>query len=287
MVRRSLPTLGQVVVMATLVALTCVGCAGTPKPTEPAPTPAPAPPPPETIPPPSLPAAPALSPQEAKVEAQKQTLEARDHLQNGDEAPARTNLERALLLDPSNELARELMDQVQADAQQALGAKSFAYTVQSGDSLSKLAERFLGDKMRFYILAKYNGIANPSKLAAGQVVKIPGTKPPSPPQAQPARPKEPSKGAELTKPPGPAAKTPEPSASEREQAERNERERQALVQRYNREAMAAYHKQDLDTAIKKWDQVLQLDPDNETAKYSRARALDLKERLQKFPAQKQ
>lgn len=284
MVRRSLLRPGQFVVIAAIVAVTCIGCASAPKPAEPAPVP----PPPATLPPPSPPAAPALSPQEAKAQAQKQALEARDHLQNGDEAAAQTDLEQALRADPSNELARKLMDQVRADAQQELGAKSFAYTAQPGDSMSKLAERFLGDRMRFYILAKYNGIANPSKLAAGQVIKIPGTKPPSPPpQAQPVRPTEPSKSTEVSKPPGPAAKAPESSASERGQADRREAERQALMQRYNREAMAAYHKQDLDTAIKKWDQLLQLDPDNETAKYNRARALDLKERLQKFPTQKQ
>ncbi len=56
----------------------------------------------------------------------------------------------------------------------------FRYTVQRDDSLSKLAQQYLGDRFRFYILAKYNDMANPSRLAAGQVIKIPG-------KAQPPR----------------------------------------------------------------------------------------------------
>jgi len=37
-----------------------------------------------------------------------------------------------------------------------------------------LAARYLGDPLRFYILARYNGIATPADLRVGQVLKIPG-----------------------------------------------------------------------------------------------------------------
>ena len=70
------------------------------------------------------------------------------------------------------------MDQIKADPQKELGAVFFRYTVQRDDSLSKLAQQYLGDRFRFHILAKYNDIPNPSKLAAGQVIKIPGRAPP-------------------------------------------------------------------------------------------------------------
>ena len=66
------------------------------------------------------------------------------------------------------------MDQIKADAQKELGAVFFRYTVQRDDSLSKLAQQYLGDRFRFYILAKYNDIQNPSRLSAGQVIKLPG-----------------------------------------------------------------------------------------------------------------
>src|SRR5262249_22265555 len=83
-----------------------------------------------------------------------------------------------------------------ADAQKELGAQFFRYTVQRDDSLSKLAQQYLGDRFRFYILAKYNDIANPSRLAAGEVIKIPGRAQPAPaPTAAPAQPPAPAEAA--------------------------------------------------------------------------------------------
>ena len=107
-------------------------------------------------------------------------MQAVDSLQNGDEANARQTLEKAVAMDPSNELAKKLLDQIKADAQAELGSTFFRYTVQRDDSLSKLAQTYLGDRFRFYILAKYNEISNPSRLAAGQVLKIPGKGPIAP-----------------------------------------------------------------------------------------------------------
>ena len=81
----------------------------------------------------------------------------------------------------------------------------FRYTVQRDDSLSKLAQQYMGDRFRFYILAKYNDMASPSKLAAGQVIKIPGRAPAA--TAAPARPPAaPTEAAETPAPaPAPAA----------------------------------------------------------------------------------
>ena len=70
------------------------------------------------------------------------------------------------------------MEQIKADAQKELGPVFFRYTVQRDDSLSKIAQQFMGDRFKFYILAKYNDISNPSRLAAGTVVKVPGKAPP-------------------------------------------------------------------------------------------------------------
>ena len=95
----------------------------------------------------------------------------------------RRHLEEALKLDPSNDLAKKLMDQIRADPQKELGTTFWRYTVQRDDSLSKLAQQYLGDRFRFHILAKYNDISNPSKLAAGQVIKIPGRQPAARPPA--------------------------------------------------------------------------------------------------------
>src|SRR5581483_9960362 len=113
--------------------------------------------------------------------------------------------------DPANELGRKLRDQISADAEKELGTTFFRYTVQPGDSLSRLAQQYLGDRFRFWILAKYNEIPNPSKLAAGQVIKIPGRAPaPAPVAARPRA--EPETAAKPEpEPPHAAAAAPAPS----------------------------------------------------------------------------
>src|SRR4029079_647280 len=108
----------------------------------------------------------------------KLTIESISQLQNGDEAAAQKLLEQALTLDPSSDRAKKLMEQIKADPQKELGATFFRYTVQRDDSMSKIAQQYLGDRYKFHILAKYNDISNPSKLAAGQVIKVPGRAPP-------------------------------------------------------------------------------------------------------------
>ena len=249
----------------------------------------------------------------AKPQSAKLTLEAVDQLQNGDEVLARASLERALVLDPGNELARKLQDQIRADAQTELGATHFRYTVQRDDTLSKLAQLHMGDRYRFYILAKYNDITNPSRLAAGQVIKIPGR--PAPAIATPAP--APVVAPEL------APKMAEPEVKPREDVaelmqkgseleragnfegayalygdgvqrnpghadlgKRRDAVRVKLLAAYDREATQAFQRQNLDLAIVKWDRILELDPTNRKARLERERALDLKRRMaQKFGKQ--
>ena len=47
------------------------------------------------------------------------------------------------------------------------------YTVQRGDSLFKIAQRFYGDGYKYGLLAAYNGLTNPNALEVGQVLEIP------------------------------------------------------------------------------------------------------------------
>lgn len=283
------------------------GCA-TPPPPAPAPTAA-APPPVEA--PKPAPVVPEVSPAQARAKAQKHAIEAIDQLQTGDEANARAILDQALLLDPSNELAKKLRDQIAADPEKELGTVFFRYTVQRDDSMSKLAQQYLGDRFRFYILARYNEIANPSRLAAGQVIKIPGKAPATPPPtaarpaAKPAEASEASakaaaeaesapqqeanvltqKGAQLQKSGdlvGAYAAFSE--ATQRDQGNHDavlqrDTVKQALIRRYDREAVQAFQRQNLDVAIARWTSVLELDPNNQKARLERERAADLKKRM--------
>ena len=285
---------GLVIVAAVLAA----ACAEQPKKETPA-----APPPAAAIPAaPPRPSEPELTPAQAKAQSQKLALEAVDQLQNGDEISARQTLAKALSLDPGNDIAKKMNDQIGADAQKELGPTFFRYTVARDDSLSKLAQQFLGDRFRFYILAKYNDISNPSRLAAGQVLKIPGRAPP--PSATPAP---------ETTPKVPPAEAEVPTSSElaalmrkgrmqqdvgnlegaystfsdavsrypgnRDAVTQRDTVKTALIRGYDREGMQAFQRQNLDLAITKWDRVLELDPANQKAKLERDRALDLKKRM--------
>lgn len=107
-------------------------------------------------------------------ELEKQAIELLDR---GDIKAARTDLNCALELRPSSYRARSLIEQLDADPQQKLGRKHFQYRVDSNDTLSKIAERFLGSSLNFVILARYNEIAVPADLKAGQLIKIPGDEP--------------------------------------------------------------------------------------------------------------
>jgi tetratricopeptide (TPR) repeat protein len=301
-----------------LVAFLPAGCA-TPVPPKPAPPPAPPPapaaPPPEA-PKPAPPPEPKLSPAQAKAQAQKLTVEAITQLQNGDEPSAQKTLEEALKHDPSSDLARKLMDQIKADPQKELGATFFRYTVQRDDSLSKIAQQFLGDRYKFHILAKYNDITNPSKLAAGQVIKVPG-RAPAPGTPKPAAPPPaPEPIDEAAKAASPESATPRTASMQlmqqgadlakagnlegaydayREAALRDPGNRDAttqrdatrtqLVRRYEREAAQSFQRQNLDDAINKWDRVLALEPANQKARLERERAIDLRKKLnEKFGA---
>jgi len=307
------------------VALALAGCATQ----EPAPAPAPAPAPPPVVvapepPKPVPPPEPQLTPAQAKQQAQKLTIDAITQLQNGEVVAAQKMLEQAQALDPASDLTKKLLDQIKADPQKELGAVFFRYTVQRDDSLSKIAQTYMGDRYKFHILAKYNDIANPSKLAAGQVIKVPGKGPAAAAAAAaPAIPATPAGRAPAADAADDAAKaaaieaaTPRNAAmalmqqgrdmqkagnlegayeafreaalrdpGNRDAALQRDASRQALARRYEREATQAFQRQNLDEAIGKWDRVLALEPSNQKAKLEKERAMDLRKRMnEKFGA---
>jgi len=274
--------------LATVLAALLAGCAAPPardaatatatpatdtRPAAPAPAPT-------TAPAAVEPAPVAMSPQDA----QRTLANALDQLQAGQEDAAEAELKRLLQSDPSNRLAQSLLRQIKEDPQALLGRESFAYRVQPGESLSRIAQRFLGDVHLFYALARYNNIKVPKTLAGGQTIRVPGKAPPpganatSPAPAPAVAPPPPSAAATPPAPPPKAEPVPEsPEAA----AARAKRETQAKVARLTREARAAYAKQDLDGALRSWDAVLETEPENRNALLERQKVLDLKEKLRK------
>ncbi|MES9847300.1 MAG: LysM peptidoglycan-binding domain-containing protein [Candidatus Thiodiazotropha sp.] len=133
--------------------------------------------------------------------------QALQQLEQGDYENARLQLTWALQEKPTLQIATNLLEQMDADPIDYLGMKSFFYDVEQGDSLSIIAKKFLNDPLKFVILARYNKLENPSKLAPGQRIRVPGVMPerkkPKPKIAQP----EPAPVAQETPEPTPDEET--------------------------------------------------------------------------------
>ena len=254
----------------------------------PPPTPAHEPPPPTAVKPapgpmipgakPSVPGVSTPAPSSAaRAEAQSLVRQAFDLLGQGEEEKARIQLERAVALDPENKQAACLLRGIKADPVATLGRESTSYTVRPGDSLSSIAKRALGDVCEFYILARYNQIRVPRQLAVGQSIRVPGRVPLSPPEPAPAASRPPvPEVAPPPPPPATAITTPEPSPPPPAPDDAAIR---AQVERHHRIASEAFSRQDLDTAIKEWDKVLELDPGNDLARARREQAVALQRKL--------
>jgi tetratricopeptide (TPR) repeat protein len=278
--------------MAAVVLL--AACAQTPPaPPKPAPSDAPtASPVPDGKPasPTSAPSAPApvvvMSPQDM----QRSVTSAIEYLEAGLEEPAETELRKVLASDPNQRLAQSLLRQIKEDPVGILGRESFSYRVQPGESLSKIAQRFINnDPHLFYALARYNNIKVPRSLAGGQTIRVPGRAPvvmerqtptaaPPAPSSSPAPAPSPVPAPVVVTPAAPAASSAAEIALAGQQVKRK---RQEEINRLSKAALAASAKQDLDGAIRNWDAVLNLDPNNGKAKLERGRAEELREKLRR------
>lgn len=226
---------------------------------------------PEAVP--MAPKRPQLTGQAAKAEVQKILRQSFDWLDGGEEEKARVELEYARQLEPDNKQVACLYRGVTADPLTALGSESTAYTVRPGESLGTIARRAMGDVCEFYILARYNQIKVPKQLSSGQTIRIPGrTALVAPTDAAPTP-------VIAPKPePAPAVETAKPKPVISPEAE--EKARRAAIDRHHRSAQAAYRRQDLNTAIREWDAVLAIDPNNGLALARKQEALDLQRRLE-------
>lgn len=88
---------------------------------------------------------------------------------------AKAELAAVIQLDPANIAARGLLAQIHTDPVRYFGSSdSFGYTIQPGDTLMSIAQRFLDEPHKFYILARFNGASDPSRLTAGRTIRVPG-----------------------------------------------------------------------------------------------------------------
>jgi LysM repeat protein len=98
-------------------------------------------------------------------------------------------------------------------------AAPVTYTVQAGDTLSKIARQMYNDPAKYPLIQKANNLVNPSQIRVGQVLVIPplaGASPTQPAPATPTPPSQPAVPAPATPPSPPAGidpSTPIPGAS--------------------------------------------------------------------------
>ena len=133
------------------------------------PTPAEPPPPKSEVPEPVLPC--------LTIPVRDLERQALELLDAGDVLGAREKLACALELSPGSSQASLLLEQLDADPAEYLGNQYFWYKVKSSETLSKIANQYLGTSLKFVILARYNNIDVPANLVAGRDIKIPGTEP--------------------------------------------------------------------------------------------------------------
>jgi tetratricopeptide (TPR) repeat protein len=98
-----------------------------------------------------------------------------EYLEFGKDGLALAELNEYLLAVPRSSSARDMIEQITTSSADYFPAEFFEVDLTSGSSLSTLAKRYLGSALKFYALAKYNNISNPSRVDIGQKIKIPLT----------------------------------------------------------------------------------------------------------------
>lgn len=172
-------------------------------------------------------------------------------LDRGDTAAARKRLDVALKRDPLDPSLLVLRQGMTGDAREALGPTSFSYIVNAGDTMPALAERFLGNRLKSYQLARYNGIDNPAAIMPGQMLRIPGQAPGGAAEERsPSRPRLKEPRSAVAAP----VSRPAPAPSRAAIVDR------AGAQRARTAGLAALNKGDVSNAIAQLQRAARLDP---------------------------
>jgi LysM repeat protein len=206
------------------------------------------------------------APQASSGAVLAQTKDALALLNRGQADKARKKLLQALKIRPGDMLAQDLLKQIDTDPKVLLGSESYGYTVKDGETMSALAQRFLGDPMKSYALARYNGLPSPAMVKPGDVLQIPGRRRLAPPIAKKAAP------APVKKPPVTVAKPvpakPAPPAGDA-----------ARAAKLRGQGLAAMNAGAINRAVALLRQALSFDPGSALIKRDLARALRIQSTL--------
>ncbi|WP_379923222.1 LysM peptidoglycan-binding domain-containing protein [Erythrobacter sp. R86502] len=143
----------------------------------------------------------------------------------GKRKEASKRLDKALNRDPGNPALMMLRQSIIGNAREDMGPVNFPYVVQNDDTMTSIAEQFLGNRLKAYQLARYNNIDNPHLVTAGTVLQIPGQPPraaPPPRTVQPSTTRAPTQAPATARTPvkakAPAGVRTDPAAAKRAHA---------------------------------------------------------------------
>ena len=89
------------------------------------------------------------------------------------EAIAQTAYDRDCILEKIREVGGAEAALIHADIKTSITDCYHIHEVASGDTLSAIAKKYLGNAGKYMEIAKFNEISNPDAIKAGQVIRIP------------------------------------------------------------------------------------------------------------------
>lgn len=221
-----------------------------------------------------------------------------DLLGSGDEQQAE-DLFRELRDSPRyRERAKHLLEQIRRPIHRYFPDDHFNVRLRAGQTLSELSRHYLDDPLKFFALARYNGIAAPNRVAAGQLIRIPLTEHASAVRiAEMGSPEaddpidgssgidDPTgagdtaaTGSRKGKGDGDGSAAPEAAGTEATLSDAD-RDR---IRRYYRKATVAFQQQNLDRTLLYCKRVLEIDADHANCLGYRDRARALQRQLEQI-----
>ncbi|WP_070989016.1 hypothetical protein [Halofilum ochraceum] len=206
------------------------------------------------------------------------------------------------------ERSKHMLEQIRRPIHRYFPDDHFNVRLRAGQTLSALSRHYLDDPLKFFALARYNGIAAPNRVAAGQLIRIPLTEHASgvriaemgSPDAD--DPIDDSSG--IDEPSGiddsagtvdtrtPVSRTAEGDGDSDDDGSTADEQTdtgaplsdsdRALIRRYYRKATIAFQQQDLDRTLWYCGRVLEMDTDHQHCLSYRDRAEALQQQLDRI-----
>lgn len=140
------------------------------------------------------------------------------------------------------------------------------HTIQSGESLSIVAEKYYGDKMKYQTIAEFNAISDVTKIRVGQTIKVPALKGTAPSLAPPTEPVAATR--ELPNKPAPdsgASNKSVPGKSPSKQEPQKPAVKEVSAEQRINHGKKLYQENKFDEALAEFQELTRVFPDNNEA----------------------